>query len=336
MKVLKTIGRVILILIAIFVILLSVAGIGGTWYVNRIVTDVTLQVFSVVETGVAIAETGVNQVNTLVIDSRTEVQNAEKTIGDVSVHLQENSPVLVALNNRLETRLAPTVNKIDAAIAPIRDGLVATTNIVQFANTIPFVQEKAPNLGKVEDVLTNVNQTGADIRQLNDTLAAAVVGQKNELTQELAGVLTDLTTRIDTRLAEVQSEVEALLAEINAFQDKVQAYKSRLLLIYNLAAIGSTLLFIWLIYSQICVILSQWRGIRKKDAGADDAEPALESGADEPAALETGDETDADADESTAEDVSVAETDTSQLDTVEEQADGAPAEDENNETAESA
>lgn len=344
MNVLKTIGRVILIIIAIFVILLSVAGIGGTWYVNRIVTDITLQVFTVVETGVAIAETGVNQVNTLVIDSRTEVQLAEQTILDVSDHLQENSPVLVALNNRLETRLAPTVEKIDAAIAPIRDGLVATTSIVEIANSIPFIQEQAPNLGKVEEVLQNVNQLGADIRQLNDTLGAAVVEEKNLATEELAGVLTDLTTRIDTRLGEVQSEVEALVAEVNAFQEEVRVYKSRLLLIYNLTAIGSTLLFIWLIYSQICVILSQWRGIRKKSSVEDVTEPALEPGATEAAELEPGDEAETssvetDSSETSSEvtsieDVSTEEADAPQTDVSEEQADDVSTDDEGAKAAE--
>ena len=345
MKVLKIIGRVILILIAIFVILLSVAGIGGTWYVNRIVTDITLQVFTVVETGVAIAETGVNQVNDLVIDSRTEVQLAEQTIVDVGDHLQENSPVLVALNSRLETRLAPTVAKIDAAIAPIRDGLVAITSIVEFANAIPFVQEQAPNLGKVEEVLTSVNQLGADIRQLNDTLGAAIVEEKDVLTEELTGVLTDLTTRIDTGLGEIQSEVETLLAEVNTFQEEVQDYKSRLLLIYNLASIASTLLFIWLIYSQICVILSQWRGIRKKGSDEVGTAPALDSGDDQAVAHDAGDEAEAisaeagldetSSDETSSLDVNTAAVDAPEADVVEEPIDTSPTDAESSEETES-
>jgi archaellum component FlaC len=291
MFILKSIGRVLLVIIAILVILLSVAGIGGAWYVNRVITDVTLQVFSVVETGVTLAETGVNQVNGLVKDSRTEVQQAEDTIIGISDHLQENSPALVALDKRLETRLAPTVGKIDAAIAPVRDGLVAISSIVQFANSIPYVQEQAPNLDEVEEVLQNVNQLGADIRQLNDTLAASVVEGKNELTKELAGVFTDLTTRIDTRLGEVQTEVESILAEINAFQEDVQAYKSRLLLIYNLSALALTLFFIWLIYSQVVVIQHQWLGFKGDKTAGGERKPALDSGAVETAVFEHGVET---------------------------------------------
>jgi len=311
MFILKSIGRVLLVIIAILVILLSVAGIGGAWYVNRVITDVTLQVFSVVQTGVTIADTGVSQVNTLVKDSRTEVQQAEDTINDISDNLQENNPALVALNNRLETRLAPTVGKIDAAIAPVRDGLVAISSIVEFANSIPFVQEQAPNLGRLEEALQQLGQLGADVRQLNDTLAASVVEGKNELTKELAGVLTDLTARIDTRLAEVQSGVEEVQAEINALQEEVQAYRSRLLLIYNLSALGLTLLFIWLIYSQVVVIQHQWWGFKKDKTGGNETEAALESGAVETAVLEPGEEMVADTDVESVADVKLPPLDAS-------------------------
>ena len=322
MFILKSIGRVLLVIIAILVILLSVAGIGGAWYVNRVITDVTLQVFSVVQTGVTIAETGVNQVNGLVKDSRTEVQQAEDTIKDISDHLQENSPALVALNNRLETRLAPTVGKIDAAIAPVRDGLVAISSIVEFANSIPYVQEQAPNLGKVEEVLQNVNQLGADVRQLNDTLAASVVEGKNQLTEELAGVLTGLTTRIDSRLGEVQSGVEEVLAEINALQEDVLAYRSRLLLIYNLSALALTLLFIWLIYSQVVVIQRQWLGFKKDKTAESETKPTLDSGAGATAVLEPGAETVTDTDSE-----GVAEAEAFQADETEKQTHAAtPAE----------
>jgi hypothetical protein len=322
MFILKSIGRVLLVIIAILVILLSVAGIGGAWYVNRVITDVTLQVFSVVQTGVTIAETGVNQVNGLVKDSRTEVQQAEDTIKDISDHLQENSPALVALNNRLETRLAPTVGKIDAAIAPVRDGLVAISSIVEFANSIPYVQEQAPNLGKVEEVLQNVNQLGADVRQLNDTLAASVVEGKNQLTEELAGVLTGLTTRIDSRLGEVQSGVEEVLAEINALQEDVLAYRSRLLLIYNLSALALTLLFIWLIYSQVVVIQRQWLGFKKDKTAESETNPTLDSGAGATAVLEPGAETVTDTDSE-----GVAEAEAFQADETEKQTHAAtPAE----------
>ena len=60
MSTLKKIGRALIILIAVLAIVLSAAGIYGAWYANRTLTDVTLKVFTVVDTGVAIAQTGVD------------------------------------------------------------------------------------------------------------------------------------------------------------------------------------------------------------------------------------------------------------------------------------
>jgi len=153
--------------------------------------------------------------------------------------------------------------------------------------------------------------------------------------------------------------------EVNTFQEEVKAYKSRLLLIYNLASIASTLLFIWLIYSQICVILSQWRGIRKggsdedgseSELGSGDDDPAaldpgdeaevnsdeddMESAADEPVALDPGDEAEVSSDETSSDETSSVDVDTTAADTpetddAEEQANALPTDDGSNEVTES-
>jgi len=67
--------------------------------------------------------------------------------------------------------------------------------------------------------------------------------------------------------AEVQAEIEAL-------QVRLQTLKSRLLLIYNLAAILVTLMFLWVIYSQYIVIRHHIRRFRTPAAAAPAAAPA--------------------------------------------------------------
>lgn len=262
MNALKRIGHVLVLVIAVLVIVLCAAGIYGAWYANRTITDFTLKVFSIADTGAAIAENGAGRVNDLVQSGRTEVQQAEATINDVGANLQANSPVLTALSARLETRLAPTVGKVQAALAPVNNALQGINTAVAILNSLPFVQEKAPVVGRIDTALTQLDQMAADVQQLNDTLKASVVGGKNQLTQEAVTTLTTLTTRIDTRLAGVQTEVQAVQADLSALRDRLEARQSRLLLIYDLSAIGITLLLIWLIYSQIVVFRSHWASLR--------------------------------------------------------------------------
>jgi hypothetical protein len=85
-----------------------------------------------------------------------------------------------------------------------------------------------------------------------------VTGETDQLTQGVVTALTDLTSRIDSRLADTQTTVEGLQSEIAALQARIQTLQSRLLMVYNLIALAATLLFLWVIYSQIVVIRHHW------------------------------------------------------------------------------
>lgn len=276
MRTLKQIGRVLLILIAVIVMVILVAAIAGTWYANNTVSDVTLRVFALAETGVSIAETGVNRVDGLVKDGRTEVQQAEETIETVGGNLQENRPVLTALQSRLQTRLGPTVDTVQQGLAPVRDALVTVANVVEIANAIPGVQQRSPRLAQLDQTFTDLEQMAADVKQLDDTLRSSVVDQQALLTQEAVNTLTGLTTRIDDGLAQVEAAVAQVMEDVNALQDDLLARKARLLLIYDLTALVLTLLLLWLIYSQIVVIRHQWRAMRTAPAAAAPAAPEPE------------------------------------------------------------
>jgi len=258
----KKILRWLAIFIAVLVIVLSVGGIYGGWWLNRTATNITTKTFSVIDTGVNIAEAGVNRVDTLVKDGRTEVQQAEETINTVGANLQENSPVLTALSGRLQTRLAPTVESIRQALAPVREALTTVSKVVEIVSSIPGMDERAPRLARINQAFDQMEQTAADVRQIDETLRASVVDGKNQLTQEAVTTLTGITTRVDTRLAETEAAVDEAQSDIDAFQTELDETESRLLLYYNLGAVAITLLMLWLVYSQTVVIRHQWQLLR--------------------------------------------------------------------------
>jgi len=255
---LKKIGRILILVVAVFVIVLSIGGIFGAWGVNSVVSNATLQVFSIVQTGVKIVDTAVGRVDTLVQTARSEVQQASEMVTTAAGNLQENRPVLTALSERLETRLGPTVDKIQEAAAPVHDALVTVSSAVSFANSLSFIQERAPRLDQLDQTLTQLSSLAADVRQLRTTLQTAVTEKADQLTQGVATALTDLAARIDGRLADVQSRVQALQSEVMALQARLQTLQSVLLLVYNLIALLATLLYIWVIYSQVVVIRHHW------------------------------------------------------------------------------
>jgi len=262
MKTLKQIGRVLAIIIASLVIVLSVAGIAGSWWANMVLTDVTNRMTSLVNSGVAIAETGVQQADQLVTDGRAEVQNTSTTVTTVGQNLEENSPVLTALSDRVETRLGPTVDQMRTTLEPAVNALRTVDQVLSVVNAIPFIKQDAPRLQKLGAAVDGLTQLAADVQQMRTTLRETVVSGKNQLTGEAVSVITDIATRIDTRLADLQSTLQTAQAEIDDLQVRSDALNARLLLIYNLAAGAATLLFLWILYSQIVLIRYQWRGLR--------------------------------------------------------------------------
>ena len=254
--------RVGAIAIAVLFIGISLVGIFGAWFVDRKATDVTLKGFGLIDTGVQVVDAGVGRVNELVATSRAEVRQASETIASAGPAARANSAVLNALNDRLETSLAPRIEQMQKVLAPVRDALTNVGNAVSLLNSLPTMADRAPRLAALADAFNRLEELSADGKQLRSTLRA-LAGQNNEITAETLATLNALTQRIDTRLGKVQANVDEMRTDIDALQLRLDRRKSRLLFVFNLLALASTLMLTWIVYTQIVVIQHQWARVRR-------------------------------------------------------------------------
>jgi hypothetical protein len=253
MRILEKTARFGAIALAVLFIGLSLCGVFGGWFVNRNATDVALKGFGVIEIGVGVVDTGVGRVDDLIAKSRTEVRQAAETIGTVGARAQANSPVLKALNERLETSLAPRVAQMQQVLAPVRDAVGTVGNAVSLLNSLPMMADRAPRLAALDETFNRLEELTADTTQLRGTLRA-LVEQKGAVAAETVAALEAITQRIDTRLGEVQANVQAVRADVAALQVRLDERKSRLLFVFNLLAMISTLMLAWVVYTQVVVI----------------------------------------------------------------------------------
>ncbi len=254
MRILVKTARFAAIAVAGLFIVLSLAGIFGVWFVSRKASDVALKGFGVIEIGVGVVDAGVGRVDDLIATSRTEVRQAAETITAVGGQALANSPVLTALNERLEMSLAPRLAQMQETLAPVRDALGKVSNAVSMVSTLPGMAERAPRLAALDEALNRIEGMSADATQLRSTLKALATAQSGGLTPETIATLNKLTQRIDTRLGEVRTNVQAVRVEVKALQERLDKRKSRLLFAFNLAALLSTLMFAWVVYTQVVVI----------------------------------------------------------------------------------
>jgi len=261
---LEKITRFAAIALAMLFIGVSLFGIFGAWFVSRKATDIALKGFRVIEVGVGVVDAGVGRVDDLIATSRTEVRQAAETITSVGGQTLANSPVLNALNERLETSLAPRIARMRESLAPVRDAVSNVSNAVSLVSSLPMMAERAPRMTALDETFNRLEGLSADTTQLRSTLRALVVEQKSNITPETVAALKELAQRIDTRLDEVQTNVQSVRADVDALQVRLDKRKSRLLFVLNSVAMLSTLMLAWIVYTQVIVIQHHWARVRPK------------------------------------------------------------------------
>ena len=265
MRILEKTARFIAIALAVLFICVSLFGIFGAWFVSREASDIALKAFGVIEKGVGVVDAGVGRVDELIATSRTEVKQAAETISTVGAQAAANSPVLNALNERLETSLAPRIAQMRQTLGPVRDAVANVSNAVTFVSTLPGMAERAPRLAALDETFDRLEGMSADATQLRSTLRA-LVEQKNAVSSETVAALNEIAQRIDTRLGEVQANVQSMRTDIDALQARLDKRKSRLLFVFNLTAALLTLMMAWIVYTQVVVIRHHWARMRRPAA----------------------------------------------------------------------
>jgi len=129
-----------------------------------------------------------------------------------------------------------------------------------------MMAEHSPRLAALDETLNRLEEMSADTTQLRSTLRALVGEQKSGITLETVATLKGLTQRLDTRLGEVQTNVQAVRADVDALQVRLDKRKSRLLFLFNMVAVLSTLMLAWMVYAQVVVIRHHWARMRRTAA----------------------------------------------------------------------
>jgi len=130
-------------------------------------------------------------------------------------------------------------------------------------SSVPMLTERAPQLAALDETFNRLEELSADSTQLRNTRRALTVAKQNNVPSETVAMLNRLTQCIDTRLREVHANVQDVQADIVALRTRLDARKSKLLFVFNLLALLSTLMLAWIIYSQV-VVIQHHRTSRKR------------------------------------------------------------------------
>jgi len=272
------------IILCVLVILISLIGIAGVWIVEGSTLSALDQTLSFFDKSTQYIRDGVSTVNMGVGNLAESVNEIETAVDRISQNVNDKGLVLTLLPSEKEQELSDTVDSVQEELSAVRDSLIAVQELVQAVNRLPFVNLPSASLASAGKLQTRI-----------DTLTVQVEGLKTGIAEFRSQVstkisrITDVTANLGSLLSQVQSDLTAVDDELSLYQTKARSLQEVLPTIFILGAIAVTLLFAWIIYSQVLTISRSIQQLRSGSGGDDSLKPEAEI---ETSPLEKGDSTD--------------------------------------------
>lgn len=260
------------ITLSVLVILVSVAGVVGTWVVGNTLSSVTTQVLLVVENTADGLSTIVERIDLEVAELEeitTGMSDATKQIGQ---NVTDQGLILTLLPEEREQNTTARADEVRRNINSTGEALKNGLELYRSIDSLPFVS--LPKLEK--ESFTRVEQAIADLQGAIQDVTQEIRDFRGGVSKNI-GKVTALLVDITTRLAEIRQNLAKINSNLEALQDLVARWRSMIPILFTSLSIIVTLLFIWLIYTQVEIIrlyVNRWKGLNGEDVMAlPDEEP---------------------------------------------------------------
>jgi hypothetical protein len=261
MQTLKRVLAAIVMAVSVLVLVLSLAGIAGTWIVRGQLAAELVGIVTVAETGVTAAMQGVEGVDTALTRAREQVAAVESDVQAFGADLEQNKPLLTAISDKLDLGLAPLVESARETMTTVRETVAAVNSTIEAVNAIPFVSVPVPELESLNKLSQDVQSFRTEVQNLR----AAIDQRRSEVIAGGVSIITTPTSRIGASLDDVQSRVSAYSRQLGAVQKGLSTLKSAIGRWLTWLAVILTLILLWLAFSQVGLLVLSWRAFSGQD-----------------------------------------------------------------------
>jgi uncharacterized phage infection (PIP) family protein YhgE len=251
------------VFICALVLLLSVAGIIGTWVAGRAVTDAAVQLLDGVDRAAGSARTMIARVNTEVGQVRDQVTTVKSATDQLSQNVNDKGLVLTLIPPETDSELLTSVRRVAESVASIREAVASAIELYNAINSLPFVSLPQPDperWGKVGDVVTTLQTAVQD-------LTAAITEFRSSASGTISRV-TDGVTRVEDGLNNVETTLNGVDTDLAAAQARAAQLRQTIPTAITVAMIVFTLLALWIAYTQVVVMRGAWSRLRRREDAA--------------------------------------------------------------------
>ncbi len=249
MSTFKRILAWILIVISVLGILVCSLGIAGSWMINDSLTRSILGLISKADTALSRVDDTLTLADATLKNASAAVATIQEAAAKLGDKVEKNSPILDRISQILKDELGPAVSKIQDAFLKLEERVQTVNNAIDTINMLPGIQLSTldfqldgpkEKMGLVVDAVRQLQQTVADFRAgIVQSMAPFM-----DTLDRIAGFLTRLEESVNTfqtQLNSLQSVLATLAVNIPSLIDRIM--------------LALTILFLWLIITQIALFL---------------------------------------------------------------------------------
>ena len=256
----KRILAVVVMIFSVLVLLLSLTGIAGTWIVrNRLNTDL-VDIVTAAEARVSATKQGLDRLEAVLAQARSHITTVEQDVQAFGADLEQNRPLLAAISDKLGLNLAPLLDSAREIMTTVRETVVAVDSAIEAINAIPFVSVPVPELESVKKLSQDVDNFRTEVQNLR----TAIEQRRSEIIGGAISFVTTPTSQLGSALDEMQAAISDYSQQLSGVQEELAAFKSAIRRWLNWTAVISTLILLWLVFSQSVLLVLGWRAFSNR------------------------------------------------------------------------
>ena len=247
----------VVMVLAVLGLLVNVSVLVGIWAAYGPARSGVTDVSNTLTQSLQVANKGLTRVNGYVQTARQTVAQVNDVATQMGDRVQTSSPLITALSQRVDTKLAPVLEQAQTTAAAIHDAVLKVNSALLALNRFPGVTlpTLSNQLGTVSDRAQEAESAVQDLRvTLSNIKAGAVTKAETAVMQ--------ITSRIDGPLARIQALVNTYQAKAVQAQDRVSSTTNTILTLLLVTAVSLTLLLIIFSAGLVLLIYVCWQYIR--------------------------------------------------------------------------
>ncbi|HEY6409807.1 MAG TPA: hypothetical protein VIY29_20300 [Ktedonobacteraceae bacterium] len=227
----------IVLVLIVLGLLIDMTQLVGVWVAYGGTRNSVITVSNTLQQGLQTADKGLTRVDGYVTQARqvvTQVNDVVTLIGD---NLQNYSPIITALAQRINTRFGPALGQAQTFASSVHDASLKVNGALEVLNRFPNV-----NLPTFSDQLAAISNRAQEAQLSMQDLRTTLAQTKTGAATHLATRITTITARTDTALVKIQTIITTYHAKVINAQNRLTATTNQILTYLLVTAISVTIL----------------------------------------------------------------------------------------------